>query len=79
MLGCPFSAAMGEGNNSPVGALGATRLTGLNPGARLTTLEILVNQHIGSAQAGRQFARTQCGLAEQPVQMAGELAVSFGH
>ena len=26
---------MGEGNNSPVGAGGATRLTGLNPGARL--------------------------------------------
>lgn len=35
-LGCPFPSGMGEGNNSPVGAGGATRLTGLNPGARLT-------------------------------------------
>jgi hypothetical protein len=34
-LGCPFLSGMGEGNNSPVGAGGATRLTGLNPGARL--------------------------------------------
>ena len=34
-LGCPFPSGMGEGNNSPVGAGGATRLTGLNPGARL--------------------------------------------
>jgi hypothetical protein len=33
-LGCPFTG-MGEGNNSPVGAEGATRLTGLNHGARL--------------------------------------------
>ena len=35
-LGCPVPSGMGEGNNSPVGAGGATRLTGLNPGARLT-------------------------------------------
>jgi hypothetical protein len=33
--GCPVPSGMGEGNNSPVGAGGATRLTGLNPGARL--------------------------------------------
>jgi hypothetical protein len=30
-LGCPFPSGMGEGNNSPVGAGGATRLTGLTP------------------------------------------------
>src|SRR4051812_42222523 len=35
-LGCPFPSGRGEGNNSPVGAEGATRLTGLDPGARLT-------------------------------------------
>jgi hypothetical protein len=34
-LGGPFSSGLGEGNNAPVGALGATRLTGLNPGVRL--------------------------------------------
>ena len=34
-LGCPFPCERGEGNNSPVGAGGATRLTGLDPGARL--------------------------------------------
>src|SRR3954470_23497495 len=30
-LDCPFPSEMGEGNNSPVGAFGATRLTGLTP------------------------------------------------
>ena len=34
-LGRPVPSGMGEGNNSPVGAIGATRLTGLNPGGRL--------------------------------------------
>ena len=33
--GLSLPSGMGEGNNSPVGAVGATRLTGLNPGARL--------------------------------------------
>src|SRR5260370_38136293 len=31
-LGRPFPSGMGEGNNSPVGAGDATRLTGLTPG-----------------------------------------------
>src|SRR5262249_53118972 len=29
--GCPVPSGLGEGNNSPVGAFGATRLTGLTP------------------------------------------------
>src|SRR3954464_620722 len=35
-LGCPFPSGRGEGNKPPVGAEGATRLTGLDPGVRLT-------------------------------------------
>jgi hypothetical protein len=30
-LGCPFPSRRGEGNNSPIGAGGATRLTGITP------------------------------------------------
>src|SRR6185312_7068394 len=33
-LGRPFPSETGEGNNSPIGAIDATRLTGLDPGRK---------------------------------------------
>src|SRR4051794_16575438 len=142
-LGCPFPSGMGEGNNSPVGAGGATRLTGLTPAqdsvsslvglreeaalweksrlsikpsrtgcpfstlgvapflgdqvatgfevqrlgelgqvvqfGQVDALEIFVNQDFGPAQERRELARIERSIGQEPVQVTGELAVSFGH
>jgi hypothetical protein len=45
----------------------------------MNPLEIFVDQDFGPTQKGRELAWVERGVAEESVQVGGELAVSFRH